>query len=57
MFALFIDFVLMIACIIGAIMNFNRDWSIFSIFIVLVIHSGFHFGAHFRKKFINKWEG
>ena len=57
MVALFMDFVIIIGCIVGVIINFNKDWSHVAIFITLAIHSGFHFGSHFRKKFINRIDG
>jgi hypothetical protein len=54
---LFIDLIIFIICIIMAVINFNKDWSHFFIFVIVGIHSLFHLGNHFRKKFINKWEG
>lgn len=57
MFWIFIDFLMIISCVVGCIMNFNKNWSNFGIFLVLTLHSASHLSTHFRRKFINKWDG
>jgi positive regulator of sigma E activity len=55
MFSMFIGLVIIVCSIIGTVKYFNKDWTIFFIFIILIINSAFHFVTHFRRRFVDKY--